>query len=338
MPTLAVIGAGIAGLTCARALSAHGIEVCVFDKGRRPGGRLATRRTGNDTAHRRSYDHGAQYFTARDPRFIPFCTALRDQEVVAPWRPRFAEIANGTITPLPAADTEWLVGVPGMSALAAALAADLRVMTGVHVARIERQGASWTLVATDGARCGRFDAVIVAVPAPQALPLLEATAPRLAVAAAAVRLEPCWALMVALDRRMPVDFDAVTVTGSALAWGARDGAKPGREGRETWVLHAAGDWSAAHLEDAPGDVAAALLSAFGDATNVTISGVAERQAHRWRYARVAEPLGKPFLLDEERGIGACGDWCLSAKMEAAFLSGTAMAEGLLATLAPALRR
>ena len=60
----AVIGAGIAGLSCARALAASGVHVTVFDKSRGSGGRMSTRR-GEGWA----CDHGAQYFTARDPLF-----------------------------------------------------------------------------------------------------------------------------------------------------------------------------------------------------------------------------------------------------------------------------
>lgn len=324
----------MAGLACARALLARGIRVCVFDKGRRPGGRIATRRTGGH-----AYDHGAQYVTAFDVRFRELVQVLRGNGIVAPWRGLFVHVAHGAIQPL-ADKRDWFVGVPGMSALATSFAADVHVVTGVQVARIERGEVGWTLVATDGTTYGRFDAVIVAVPAPQALPLLEASAPRLVDAAAAVRFEPCWAVMVALQRRAPINFDAAAITESALCWSARDGAKPQRKGGETWVLHAAGDWSAAHLEDPPEEVAEALLGAFAEASGISLSlgGIEELWAHRWRYARVAEPLGQPFLFDKHRSIGACGDWCLGPRVEAAFLSGTAMAERLLATLPAAPRQ
>jgi renalase len=324
---VAVIGGGVAGLTCARALSAHGIRACVFDKGRRPGGRISTRRSEGQT-----YDHGAQYVTARDPRFIHLVNALQGEGIVAAWRGRFVEIANGAITPLMASESEWLVGVPGMSALAAALAADVHVVTGVQVVRIDRDAGGWTLVSSDEDTWGRFDAVIVAVPAPQAVLLLEAAAPRLAGAAAAVGFEPCWAAMVALEARAPANFDAAVIKGSALAWIARDGSKPGRMGGETWVLHAAGEWSAAHLEQSHEEVAEALLGAFANASGIGLGGIKELRAHRWRYARVTGPVGQPFLFDAERLIGACGDWCLGARIEAAFLSGRAMAERLVATL------
>jgi renalase len=327
VPTVAVIGGGMAGLACARTLSKCGVRVCVFDKGRGPGGRISTRRSDGY-----AFDHGAQYVTARDARFRSFVNTLRVQGLVMPWRGRFVAIANGATTSMTPAATERLVGVPGMGALVASLAADVRVVSAVQVTRIERCKRGWTLTAADGAPCGSFDFVIVAIPAPQARPLLEANAPRLADAAAAVRFEPCWAAMVALDRAMPVEFDAAVIAGGALSWIARNATKPQRREEETWVLHAADGWSEAHLEDDPAGVAEALLVAFADVTNVIVTGVGYLQAHLWRYARVSIPVGQPFLFDEERGIGACGDWCLGPRVEAAFLSGTAMAERLVATL------
>lgn len=326
LPTVAVIGAGVAGLACARTLLQHGMAVSVFDKGRRPGGRISTRRRDGH-----AYDHGAQYLTARDPRFVRLVNMLQSEAVVAPWPARFVEFANGILTAR-APQSEWLVGVPGMSALATSLAEDIQVRTGVQIARLDREKAGWRILAADGVSCGSFDAVIVAVPAPQALPLLASTAPRLAEAVAAVQFAPCWASMIALERPMPLAFDAATIKGAALAWIARNASKPGRVGGETWVLHAADEWSASHLEEDPANVAEALLVAFAEVTNVILTGVEDLQAHRWCHARVSKPVGQSFLFDEEEHIGACGDWCLGARIEAAFLSGTAMADALIAAL------
>ena len=43
---VAVIGAGIAGLACARELQSHGLSVDVFEKSRGPSGRMSTRKNG----------------------------------------------------------------------------------------------------------------------------------------------------------------------------------------------------------------------------------------------------------------------------------------------------
>ena len=59
-----IIGAGLAGLSAANKLKEAGRDVLVIDKGRGIGGRLAGRRIGEAT-----FDHGAQFFTAREATF-----------------------------------------------------------------------------------------------------------------------------------------------------------------------------------------------------------------------------------------------------------------------------
>jgi renalase len=51
-------------------------------------------------------------------------------------------------------------------------------------------------------------------------------------------------------------------------------------------------------------------------------------AHRWRYALVERPLGEPCLWDEALRLGLCGDWCLGPRVEAAWMSGRALAAAL----------
>jgi renalase len=177
---------------------------------------------------------------------------------------------------------------------------------------------------------GPFDAVIISTPAPQAAPLL-AAAPSLAnAAAAAVRMQPCWAVMVAFDTRVTAPFDAAFVSGSPLAWIARDRSKPHRELAETWVLHASGLWSAAHVEDDADAVGPFLLNAFADLVRAPLPKPVHLAAHRWRYACAEPPLSRGVLLDATRRIAACGDWCAGNRVEGAYLSGLAAAEAVAA--------
>jgi predicted NAD/FAD-dependent oxidoreductase len=101
------------------------------------------------------------------------------------------------------------------------------------------------------------------------------------------------------------------------------------------VLHARHDWSAAHLEDVPEDVARRLLGAFSALLERSTLPVAHLSAHRRRYAVAAQPVGEPCLFDGELGLGACGDWCLGGgRVEAVFLSGRSIAGRLLAADRP----
>lgn len=333
-PRIAVIGAGLAGLSCALALAAAGCAVTAFDKGRGPGGRLSTRRVdGPDGPFR--FDHGGQYLSVRDPGFRAVMDGLVAARTAARWEGRIVKLgADGAAEDSPA---ERFVGTPGVNAIVKALADALPdpVRWGVRVLPPEREGAGWRLRDEGGAALGRFDAVTIAAPAPQAAALL-AAASDLAALAARARMAACWAAMAVFDRPVETGWDAAFVTpaatgGDMLGWVAREASKPGRPAAEAWVLHGSPAWSDAQVELTPEVAAARLLEAFRTATGVE-GPVSHLAAHRWRYALPAEPLGVGSLWDGTVRIGACGDWCVAPRAEAAFVSGRDLAGRMLAEL------
>jgi len=337
-PAVAVIGGGIAGLACARTLADHGWPVTVFDKGRGPGGRMSTRRT--DAGR---FDHGAQCFSADDARFRRFVDSWVEAGVAAPWEGRIVRLGSDGLEDTRPHDR--FVGTPGMIAVLKHLTADLDIRFGTRVGALARRDGAWVLADENGADLGRFGAVVVAVPAPQAEPLLRPNNAALADRAAAAVMAPCWAVMAAFERPPAEDFagafcavDADRPAG-ALAWIGRNGTKPGRE-NETWVLHASPAWSRAHLEEPADHVAGALLAAFGDALAAIgrprPSTPAFVAAHRWRYARAEGPYdGTDARLGADGTLALCGDWLRGAKIQDAWLSGVAAAGRLLGRAAPA---
>ncbi|MEY3213282.1 MAG: deoxyribodipyrimidine photolyase, partial [Pseudomonadota bacterium] len=291
LPRVAVIGAGVAGLACARTLHDHGLPVVVFDKARGPGGRISTRR-----AEGGGFDHGALYFTARDPRFRRVVESWLSEGVVAPWEGRFVRVQVGGEQRSDTLQTERFVGVDRMSAVAAQLAEGLSFVPSVQINALHHDGRRFTLTDTAGGSYEGFDVVLLAVPAPQAAPLL-ALSPGLAAQAAEARLDPCHAVMLRLDAALDLGFDAARIEGSALGVAARDSSKPGRAPGERWVLHGARAWSAAHLEDPAEAVIQTLVRAFSEVAGVEVRP-AEATAHRWRYALATGPFGQAALWDD----------------------------------------
>lgn len=317
MPAYAVIGAGLAGLACARRLRAAGLDVQVFDKGRRPGGRLATR-----DGQAMGFDHGAQYFTVRDAGFAQLTAAAAGAGCAARWMPRWPGGEQET--------QELWVGTPGMASFCGWLAAGLDVSTDCRIATLSRQRSRWALEDDSGRRRGDgFDIVVVALPAPQAAALAGGRV-ELAARVAEVPMSPCWTVMVGFERPVAAPLDAHWSDDPVLPWFARNSSKPGRAGPDAWVLHAAGDWSRRRLAAAPQAIQEALLARFAQKLGEPLPPVAAASAHRWLHSRVEAPLGEPFVADLTAGIGFCGDWCLDARVEAAFLSGDALGRHLVA--------
>ena len=313
----AVIGAGLAGISCARRLSAAGWQLRVFECQRAPGGRIATRRF--EVA---AFDHGAQYISAREPSFRAVIEAANAAGAALRWKPHW-----------PGGDQErgvlW-VGAPGMSALPRFLSQDLDIEYGARIVRLERTGTGWTLIDDRGTAHADFGFVVLALPAPQAATLAAGHTPftdRLRT----VPMAPCLAAMVAFEGTLGDVPDAGFPDDAVLAWYARNGSKPGRDARDAWVLHASADYSRREFDAPPALIQKTLLTRLAGQFGRNLPGVRLSDTHRWRHARVEAPLGEPFMFDRTANIGFCGDWCLDARAEAAFLSGDAMGAALSET-------
>lgn len=319
---MAVVGAGLSGLICARILADHGRRVRVFDKARGAGGRMSTRRSGDWR-----FDHGAQYFTVRDPRFSRQVESWRRQRLVESWAGTIAVLDRGTIE-IKADTTERWVGVPGMNAVCKNLAAALDVAYRTEVGGLAKTETGWSLTDPADTDIGHFDAVVISAPAPQTARLLEAAAPEMATAAASVEMAPCWAAMVGFSEPLGIGYDGAFVLDSPLSWVARNASKPGRPDGESWVLHASPEWSRRHLEIERKPAAQLLLAAFVDALGGLAATPVHLEAHRWRHALPTEPLEAACLVDPEHRLAACGDWCGGPRVEGAFLSGLEAARRL----------
>mgnify|MGYP003115917079 CR=1 FL=1 len=306
---IAIIGAGMAGLACARELADSGRQVTVFDKGRGLGGRIATRRTDFG-----SFDHGAQYATARDEAF----RAVLGRAVRSGQAQVWPDISD---------DRDRIVGTPGMSALVRPLADGLDIRSACEVRRLKRDHAGWHVDFDDGRHEGPFGTIVLTPPAPQARQLLEhqdGLFPELD----RIVYAPCWTLMAAFD--WPLGAEPVHRGERPLSWIACNSGKPQRRvSHETWIAQADAAWSREHLEDDKAAVAEEMLRLMMHTLGVSTAQPAYLAAHRWRYARVETALETPCLFDPDRKIGIAGDGMLGGRIEAAFDSGKALAQEIL---------
>ena len=336
----AIIGAGMAGIACARTLVQAGHRVTVFEKSAQAGGRTATIDTpfGN-------FDAGAQYFTVRDPRFARAVDTVPG--ICKRWSANSVQVLDAagrvTATGLPHREAHW-VASPGMQSLVTAWAEPLRqagqLVTRTQVTHIEPDAlnASGWQLRTDMAGGGQrvyagFDAVLLAQPAVPAQALLASSAldTVLTDALATVAIAPCWTLMLAYPQAvrpglttLGPQWNAARSTHHRIAWLARESSKPGRNVVERWTVQASPAWSAEHLEDDEARVQAKLLKAFAEITGIR-AAPAHTDTRRWRYAQTTHPLGRSHLWDPALGLGACGDWCLGHRLEDAFVSGLELA-------------
>lgn len=342
-----IVGAGLAGAACARALADAGCAVEVFDKSRGLGGRMATRRAAwareGGSPQAASFDHGVPWWTAQSPEFNAFLAGAQASGLVRRWAPRIVPAQGAPLSPGP----EGWVAVPDMPAVCRTLLGGIEVHAGRAVTALSFQEGRWQLHSEGEPLAEGLDAVVLAIPPVQAAVLWEPHLPQWAREPQDHPMSPCWTLMALTDepelgdaaRHLP--WDEMWPADPPLARVIRQDAKPGRPrvpGVAQWVLHAQAGWSHAHLEAAPQEVLPVLQRALEHALG---TGLKWHHAvvHRWRYAqRLPQALGTQPALAADRtmcawdplcGLGACGEHLAAGGVEAAWASGRTLARVML---------
>lgn len=356
--SIGIIGAGIAGLSCAKTLEQAGYHVEIFDKGRNLSGRMATRR--NNLSE---FDHGAQYFTVKNPDFRQEVDRWIGADVAKLWSPKIAVLDNLKEKEIPAkanqfsswvntsigklkslkasifstsntgTSVERFVGVPKMTTPATFISRGLSVKKETTIDSIFIRPQSyprWSLKSKEiGLIEGNFNIIIAAMPAPQAAELFKEISPKLTEISQSVKMTGSWAVMLNFEEKVNLDFDSAFINGGPLRWIARNNSKPERGVTEAWVLHATSEWSESRLDISREEATELLINEF-----VALGGSLPKQsqAHLWRYAEAAQPLHTTFAWDAENNLGICSDWLNSGRVEGAWLSGKRLAEFIIQSL------
>lgn len=298
-PRVAVIGAGIAGLSCARALQEAGVSVVVFEKSRSLGGRCATRRWEGHVV-----DHGAQYFTVRSEEFRAVLDAVcpGDMDQIR------AAFLDATGEEIPAESSRWFHR-QGNNRLGKALLGGLPIRMETPVDSVVESGGQWLLGGES------FSAVVSTAPWPQTARLLgvsagEDYAPCLT---AFFSYEGSWAgtsegVYARLDRE------------SALAWSACENHKAGRviPGQTVFVAQASPAWSGEFFEAPPEQWAAELQVLLEERWALPKDARRASFTHRWRFARL---ITSPELPELPAGFFISGDARSESRVESAWLAG-----------------
>ncbi|MBL3556850.1 MULTISPECIES: NAD(P)/FAD-dependent oxidoreductase [Marinobacter] len=323
---IAIVGSGVAGLTAGLLLMDENIAVTVFEKSRGPGGRLAAKRVPGGSA-----DIGAQYFTARNPAFVPFLTRHAGEAGFGLWKGRFGyQNPDGGWEPFP--NESRYVGVPRMTAVTRGLSSKVDLRTETRIERLVGNGQEWTLQDTEGDSYGPFDAIIVTAPPAQAQELFRAS--QLQTLADELdnpvsHIEPCWATAVHFSKPLEQPYEGMRCQDAVLYWIANNSSKPGRDDDgQWWVLHANPEWSRSHQDTAPDRVAQMMVAAFQRVTGCDAQPD-EMVHHRWLYAKSSSDAGPGFRWFDDYRIGLAGDWLSGGRVEGAFESAQGLAEKIL---------
>ena len=315
-----IIGAGLAGLSAANDLQQAGHSVLVIDKGRGLGGRLAGRRIAEAT-----FDHGAQFFTARESRFKAAVASWIKAGVAEEWYSSYPGQPNGH---------PRYRGVPTMTAVAKYLATDITIMRTIRVEAITQQQTQW-LAELDNGETVIANKLLITSPVPQTLELLAAANIALPAAKQArlerIEYEACIAVMAVLDGPTKLEYPgAIALENSPIAW-ISDNLQKGVSKVPAVTIHGSGDFSAQHLDHERMAIGQQLIDAaapyLGDAK------VTEFQVHGWRYSKPTIVDDAPCMLLSEATdlppLALAGDAFAGPRFEGAVQSGWAAAKQLI---------
>lgn len=330
MESVAVIGAGLAGLSAARSLQIKGHHVQIFEKGDEIGGRLNTHREPWG-----DFDQGAQYFTARHPDFVEQVHVWQHMGIAQCWDMQPATWRNGELLPSPDQQQRW-VGTPGMHSLAVNLARDLNILCNARIINIEYERDQWWLYDMKGRHFGPFEALILAAPIQDVVSLLPETSSILS-SIRQVKMLPCWSLACTFKESFAPDWlQGIFCEHPILRWVSRDNRKPGRSNQqELWVLHSQERWTQLHMHIGKHQLVDYMMRALKDILGQELPTPHNIHTHLWHQARsqltpnsVQKKYSVHTLLDKQTRLAVCGDWLTGGRVEGAFISGLKTAEAM----------
>ena len=335
---VAIIGAGIAGLTTAVELRARGVQADIYEKSKDSGGRLATKRLKWG-----QIDTGAQYFTARDERFRKKVAAWEAQGIVSRWEftPRVLE--NGHLRASPDNILRY-VGTPSMNSIAHALAEGFSIYFNTHICQLKQVSDRWTLLTTEGERHGGYDWVIASCPAEQTIPLLAEKTTLVEHIPSEIH-GPCWALALATSGKISASIQGI-FGDETVSWVSRLSAHSDQQKfagyDDLWMLHFSPQWSGTNGKETPVDVTATGLEWLQNTLGTSLTLVNAYQ-HYWRYASIIPRqqivprqqiiTGQQrisVLKDKKQRIAVTGAWCCGGRVEGAYLSALNLVDEMFA--------
>ena len=311
-----IIGAGMSGMTAACELSRAGRRVMVVDKGRGPGGRMASRRIGEAV-----FDHGAQFITARSDRFSSSIQEWSGHGIMSEWCRGFSTATHG--------HPRWR-GNPDMTALPQHLAQGIDVLLETRITSVKLVGDHWSVAIGDGSSITSA-AVLLTPPIPQSLCMLDAgnfeVPADLRLRLEAIRYERCLSVLAVLDGPSGMSPPGgMAFEDGPVSWLA-DNQLKGISRVPCVTLHASHDFSLAHWDADRNDIAHEPLHA---AAPWIRSGVTEFQTHGWLFSKPQQIYEDACaVLNARPPLVMAGDAFAGPKVEGAARSGWAAAGILL---------
>jgi renalase len=339
---VAVIGAGLAGLICAQQLHRVGYRVVVLEKSRGVGGRLATRRIAGTRV-----DLGAPYLEVGGRLSSLFFQSLHDRQILVPWTETVWQWSEAG-DPQPEPPKPRYIASSGMNAVGKFLATDLEIWFDRRVCAIALTPDQIWHLSLDAPRHSTdlpleltAKAIVLAIPAPQIIPILETVgdvSSELLARVRSIKYDPCFAVIAGYPRENRAELEEVDRPWRAirfpqhdeLSWLGLDSSKRVHPSQPIFVLHSSAQFAQQYLESEElEELGKQLLDQAASLLLPRLATPEFLQVHRWRYAFPRRVETQDCLTASLSSPLVCGgDWCGENRIETALRSGLAAASAI----------
>ena len=329
---IAVVGAGLSGLTAGKVLAEAGHEVVIYEKSRGYGGRMATRYAGKDQEQK--LDHGVSYFTATDSVFLQQIKEWEEKGLVQKWGDRFSYYTGETLmSRTPLQESGIYSSVKGMNQIGRFMGRFSDVVFESKVGGITYFGKNRTrkrpwMINFQSGQVVSADAIILAVPAPQAYGILgmsqdETDTFKLLRQIDEIRYDPTFSLMIGFKGVNIPTWQGIECENSSISFISNESLKRGEAQSLYLTIQSTAEFAKQHQDDLKEKVADLLLKELSAVLGSWVMSYDWKQVHFWRYRSCVNPLDVPFLdrEDDDAPLALIGDYFNEGTIQDAYLSG-----------------
>jgi renalase len=318
---IAIIGAGISGLTLARNLR-NFADIFVFEKARGVGGRMSTR-----YADPFYFDHGAHTFTARTKLFQYFLKPYIENGTIAEWKGEMINLEIGKKAEKFLCVEPHFVASPNMNSLCKKMSEGINIHFSNEVFPLAmKQPNGWNLFTSEHISLGTFDWVISTAPPEQTLSLFgEHMIPKSSLHSS--KMHACYSLMIGINKPWDKEWIVGKVHKNPIQSILINSTKPGRNKAVTAIVaHSCKFWADTHIDQDIGKVQEFLLAQFEKVSRIDYSSADYISTHRWKYAVVNETQKPGVFLDVTKKLAATSDWCGNSQIEEVWFNASKLSD------------
>ena len=324
MKNVAIIGAGITGVTVANLLQKK-YNLTVFEKSRGVGGRIATRR-----AEPYQFNHGAQYFKVENKEFKDFVQPLMVNKIIKPLKTNQIEILNKNVIKRTKIYNQqyFTAGSKMNSVVKYLINNNFSIKLLCKIEKILKENDNWFIIDSNKVSYGPYNWLFITIPPNQAIEILYNNFKFLDIIKK-IKMRSCYSLMLGFDEIKEFDFDTALFLDEDVKWLSIS--KKILEKKEYYnlLINSSYNFAEQNINGSKDKISNYLIKQVSDILQCELNNYKHKALHFWKYAMSEKNNNLGSLFDEDLKVIVCGDWCMNGKVEGAFLSAKNAANKLL---------